>query len=274
MAIEIKKILAEAKNIIEESKIKRKEFKEKAKQSLNKKKLMKCNITIHTAAAAAGAAGAIPIPVADAVPISGAQITMVITLGSIFHEKISDAAAKAIIAAAASSLLGRNLVKIIPVVGWAASASVAFSITEMIGWYVVVEFIKNQTPNNDNSSDDSLDENKNDQIYTEDEKINEDLILKAGETYRTVYEKYIKNKQCKKWLKGIDNILKWLEKTHQKSKNVKEKDYERKEDEWNVLIDQFADISIGDDANKEIFTSVNQYYVLLCEAIQKQNLIL
>lgn len=39
--------------------------------------ITKCNIAIHAAAVAAGGAGFIPIPVADAIPISAAQVTMV-----------------------------------------------------------------------------------------------------------------------------------------------------------------------------------------------------
>ena len=57
--------------------------------------IVKCNIAIHTATVAAGASGAIPIPVADAIPMSVAQLTMVIALGRIFGQKITESAAKA-----------------------------------------------------------------------------------------------------------------------------------------------------------------------------------
>ena len=103
----------------------------------------KCNAAIHTASVAAGAVGVIPIPVVDAIPISGAQITMVIALGKIFDQKISDSAAKGLIGAAASTLVGRSLVKIIPVVGWVVSAGVAAAVTEAIGWTIAVDFAKN-----------------------------------------------------------------------------------------------------------------------------------
>lgn len=104
--------------------------------------IAKCNGVIHTAAVAAGGAGFIPIPVADAVPISAAQVAMVVGLGKIFEQTITDSAAKGLIGAAASTLVGRSLVKLIPVVGWAASAAVAAGVTEAIGWTIAVDFAK------------------------------------------------------------------------------------------------------------------------------------
>ena len=102
-----------------------------------------CNVAIHTASVACGVAGAIPIPVADAVPISTAQITMVIALGKIFDQKISEVAAKGAISAAAATFVGRNLVKMIPVVGWGVSAAVAAGVTEAIGWTIAVDLANN-----------------------------------------------------------------------------------------------------------------------------------
>lgn len=105
--------------------------------------MRKCNVAIHTAATASGAAGAIPIPVADAIPITAAQVTMVIALGAIFDQKITESAAKGLIGAAATTFVGRNLVKLIPIAGWIASAAVAAGVTEAIGWTVAVDFANN-----------------------------------------------------------------------------------------------------------------------------------
>ncbi len=105
--------------------------------------LKKANAAIHTASIASGAAGAIPIPVADAIPITAAQITMVVTLGKIFNQELTDSAAKGIIGALASTFVGRNAIKIIPVAGWVVSAAVAAGITEAIGWTIAVDFAKN-----------------------------------------------------------------------------------------------------------------------------------
>lgn len=105
--------------------------------------LLKCNLAIHTAATASGAAGAIPIPIADAVPITAAQVTMVLALGAVFDQEITESAAKGLIGAAASTFVGRNLVKLIPIAGWIASAAVAAGVTEAIGWTVAVDFANN-----------------------------------------------------------------------------------------------------------------------------------
>lgn len=104
------------------------------------KQMVKCNAAIHSASAASGAAAVVPIPVADAIPITAAQITMVIALGKIFDQKITDSAAKGIIGAAASTFIGRTAVKLIPVAGWIASGIVAAGVTEAIGWTVAVDF--------------------------------------------------------------------------------------------------------------------------------------
>lgn len=104
--------------------------------------ITKVNVAIHTAAVAAGASGVIPIPVADAIPMSAAQVTMVIALGKIFGQKIGESAAKGLLGAAASTFVGRELFKLIPVVGWITSAGIAAGVTEAIGWTLAVDFAK------------------------------------------------------------------------------------------------------------------------------------
>lgn len=114
--------------------------KSEAKKLMTDGQVVKCNVAIHTASVAAGTEAFIPIPGVDAVPITATQITMIIALGKIFDKKISESAAKAIIGAAASTFVGRSLVKLIPVAGWAISATVAAGVTEAIGWTVAVDF--------------------------------------------------------------------------------------------------------------------------------------
>lgn len=109
---------------------------------MTSEQLKKCNVAIHAAAVASGAAGGIPIPVADAIPISVAQVTMVIALGKIFDQTLTEGAAKGLIGAAASTLVGRSLVKFIPIVGWGISAAVAAGVTEAIGWICATDFAK------------------------------------------------------------------------------------------------------------------------------------
>lgn len=109
---------------------------------MTEKQVAQCNAVIHTASVAAGAGGGIPIPIADAVPISAAQVTMVVALGKIFNQEISSSTAKGAIAAAASTFVGRTLIKFIPVAGWIVSAGVAAGITEAIGWTIAVDMAK------------------------------------------------------------------------------------------------------------------------------------
>jgi uncharacterized protein (DUF697 family) len=106
---------------------------------MTEKQLVACNAAIHTASVASGVAGAVPISIADAIPISAAQVTMVLALGKVFDQKITESAAKGAIGAAASTFIGRSLVKLIPVVGWGVSAAVAAGVTEAIGWTIAVD---------------------------------------------------------------------------------------------------------------------------------------
>ena len=105
-----------------------------------------CNGIIHTASAACGACGAIPIPIADAIPMTAAQITMVISLGKVFEIKVTESVAKTILAGVAAPLVGRAAagaaLKFIPVAGWIASAAVAAGVTEAIGWVIANDFAR------------------------------------------------------------------------------------------------------------------------------------
>lgn len=107
---------------------------------MTKDQIIKCNIIIHTASVASGAAGGIPILVADALPITAAQITMTLALSKVFDQEITKATAYGMIAAAASTFVGRNLIKMVPIAGWVASATVAAGVTEAIGWTIAVDF--------------------------------------------------------------------------------------------------------------------------------------
>ena len=157
-----------------------KKNQEEAKKYMSHEQLKNCHIAIHSAATIAASAGAIPVPVADAVPISATQVTMVFALGKIFNQKIGESSAKAIVSAAASTLVGRSLIKLIPVVGWGISAAVAASVTEAVGWMTAVDFAKkfaNEWSQN-NSSDEPVEDVECDFDKDNEEKINS-LIAQA-----------------------------------------------------------------------------------------------
>lgn len=127
---------------MEDYKKKLKEARLEAGKLMTEKQIKACNGIIHIASVACGAAGFIPIPVADAIPISAAQVIMIVSLGKTFDIEITESAAKSIISAAAATFVGRNVLKLIPGAGWIASAAIAAGITEAIGWITAVDFAK------------------------------------------------------------------------------------------------------------------------------------
>jgi uncharacterized protein (DUF697 family)/GTP-binding protein EngB required for normal cell division len=104
-----------------------------------------CSTKIHIAAAAAGTAGASPIPGSDAPIIAAIQATLIYTINSEFELdedlKNSAAIATGILGVTALAQIGKtvvsNLLKFIPVagtlIGGAVSASTAVALTEALG---------------------------------------------------------------------------------------------------------------------------------------------
>lgn len=68
---------------------------------MTSKQVTSCNAIIHTASVACAACGVIPIPIADAAPMSAAQVTMVLSLGKVFDIELTESAAKSILTGAA-----------------------------------------------------------------------------------------------------------------------------------------------------------------------------
>ena len=122
----------------------------KSKAKMPKELEKQCHMVIHAAAAAAGAGGAVPIPMADTVPITAAQIAMIVKLGQIFDVALSESVAKSIIAGKIAQTAGRaiatNVIKMIPgagtIIGGVVSASTAAVITEGMGWTVADDFYR------------------------------------------------------------------------------------------------------------------------------------
>lgn len=122
----------------------------KSKVHMPKDLKKKCQVAIHSATAAAAAAGAIPIPMSDAIPITAAQIGMVVALGRAFDITLSESAAKSIIGVGITQQAGRaiasNILKAIPGVGTIAGgfvgASTAAALTEALGWVIADDFYR------------------------------------------------------------------------------------------------------------------------------------
>lgn len=114
------------------------------KEMSNEQK-MKCHSIIHSFASVCAAIGASPIPGSDIAPLIATQTAMIIALGRIFEIQLSqsyaESLAKTAIAGNIGKLLACELTKLIPGVGSATNAIVAFSVTELVGWDVADEFL-------------------------------------------------------------------------------------------------------------------------------------
>ena len=106
-----------------------------------------CHAIIHTASVGAGAiGGGTFISCADAIPITAAQVTMIISLSGVFGTTISRTAAEAMWKSFWVPFVGRNIAQafmcLIPGIGNATNAATAAMLTEYIGWDVAKQFDK------------------------------------------------------------------------------------------------------------------------------------
>lgn len=155
-----------------------------SKQELNisERKKVQCRAIIHSAAAMAGsaAAGIAQVPLADTAIITPIQITMVISLGNVFGQKLSRATAQGIISSLGGALIGRSISQIvvgwIPGIGNVVNTSTAAVITETIGWKAVDKFAKDQA--DENHSEDAMPEEDDKDVSSEQLSRVEDLIEK------------------------------------------------------------------------------------------------
>ena len=102
---------------------------------------MECAKAIHIASVAAGSAALIPIPLADRIPITAAQVGMVISLGKVFDITISKSVANAVVGCGLVQNIGQTLsdsiIKAIPGVNFVAPVIctiTASTLTEALGW--------------------------------------------------------------------------------------------------------------------------------------------
>lgn len=113
---------------------------------LTQDEMIKSNLIIHPASAAAGAVGAglAQIPLSDATVIIPIQIGMIVSLGATFGISVTESAAKGIVTGAAMGFIGRGAAQLlggwIPVAGNAINATTAAALTQSIGWIAVRHF--------------------------------------------------------------------------------------------------------------------------------------
>lgn len=121
-----------------------------SKVKMPKELKKKCHAVIHSATAAATAAGATPIPISDTVAITSVQIAMIIGLGKAFDITLSQAAAKTLATVTITQQTGRAIftaiLKSIPgpttLVGAFVAAVTAASLTEALGWMIADDFYR------------------------------------------------------------------------------------------------------------------------------------
>lgn len=150
----------------------------KSKTNMPKEIKDKCGVAIHSATIAAGAAGLIPIPVADTVPISAAQVAMIVALGKIFDLSISESVAKAIVGVGIAQGIGRTAVssvfKAIPgigtVAGLAIGSATAAALTEGLGWLVADDFYRVSVGQEPEELLNKVEEFKNSDMYSKIQK--------------------------------------------------------------------------------------------------------
>ena len=108
----------------------------------------KCKNIINTASLATAGVGAglAQLPGTDNAAIVPIQVTMTIALANVFNIGLSESTAKAALATATATTLGRGisqfLVGWIPGFGNIFNASTAAGVTQLIGWSLAQDFSK------------------------------------------------------------------------------------------------------------------------------------
>ena len=88
------------------------------------------------------------LPGSDSAFIVPIQIAMIISIGAVFGIELDESSAKATLASATATMIGRSLSQFL--VGWipgwgnALNATTAFTVTEAIGWAVANDFASKQ----------------------------------------------------------------------------------------------------------------------------------
>ena len=106
----------------------------------------KCHVIIHGAAVTTGGIGAglAQIPLADSIPITAAQVAMIVAIAKVYDIDLAEGTAKGLLGGFSASVVGRNVAGVligwIPGIGNALKASTAAALTEAIGWAAVHHF--------------------------------------------------------------------------------------------------------------------------------------
>lgn len=185
-------------------KINIKKIFKKMPKDLPKDLQSKCMVIIHGASTAAGGVGAglAQVPVADNALITPIQISMIIALGKVFGQKVTESAAKGIIAGASAALVGRGITQFLvgwmPLIGNAINTATAAGLTEAIGWLAVADFYEENAVKAEIKNDEPSD------IQDDEKEEQNDSLIKLVDEYMNGERDYDKEK--------IENLLDELRK--------------------------------------------------------------
>lgn len=179
---------------------------------------VKCSAIIHGAALATGSAGAglAQIPLSDSALITPIQIGMIIALGKVFEQEITESVATSILAGIIAPFVGRSVSQVafgwVPLLGNAVNATTAASLTELIGWRVALNFYKNQLNCIDDiAQKDNLQVDSELCLHDENENIVCQLVKRAEEFIHNSKTKNENKNEYNTLLDEIENELDGLE---------------------------------------------------------------
>lgn len=115
---------------------------------MTKEQKKQCHIIIHTAAVTAGGCNAFPAPGLGLAADTSALVGMAMALAAVFGKDVATSAARGMAVAAVKrtmlkqplKMVGKELGKVLPFLGWAFAASVSAGLVEAAGWSLAVEF--------------------------------------------------------------------------------------------------------------------------------------
>jgi|GEM_PF-1006879 uncharacterized protein/domain associated with GTPases len=180
----------------------------------------KCHAIIHGAAVTTGGIGAglAQIPLADSIPITAAQVAMIVAIAKVYDIDLAEGTAKGLLGGFSASVVGRNVAGVligwIPGIGNALKASTAAALTEAIGWAAVhhfenLEAEKRASFNYGTYAGEAKAEEKFKEIL--EKLMNRDYFLFS--LYRLVsYVKEAENIKLEQTTKFLENILSTLDK--------------------------------------------------------------
>lgn len=137
--------------------------KTKISEKMTSSQRKKVHSIIHASSASAAAVGAglANIPGSDAPVLIAIQTGMIISIGAVFKQKLTESVSRTLLADFLGTTIGKTVANVltgwIPVLGNGINAATAASITELIGWTIANDFANN-TVTIDNETQEAIKE--------------------------------------------------------------------------------------------------------------------